>query len=97
MTEYDEYKQTVIRFLMEGFFEIFISFCVGFKLYELKELWTTADSVNFILQMISIFILLVFIFVSIHFLFCRQPKLVKEHIRVRNITFKNYARLQTVV
>ena len=42
-----EYKQAVIRFLLESFFELVICSALGFKMLEVRQIWGTPEYVTF--------------------------------------------------
>lgn len=44
---YSSYKGAIVRFFYEAFFEFAICIAVGFKLREIKEIWTYREYIVF--------------------------------------------------
>lgn len=72
-----EYKQSLLRFLFETFFEIMICSLISFKMLEIKEIWGMPENVTFGIHLFVFAIYTVFLLKALLFFTCQMSKLVK--------------------
>ena len=64
------FKQALMRFFFETFFELVICASVGFKLYEIRSIWNRPDKIAFSLMMVMILISAIFLVLFLRFVCC---------------------------
>ena len=74
-----EYKQALIRFNLEAFFELMICVLIGLKILDIRKIWGTPEYVAFAIQLVFTVIFMGFILLSLHFICCKEPKMIKSN------------------
>lgn len=79
------FKLGVVVYFYEALLELILCGVTGFKLWEIRSIWTRADKIAFGFLIVMNLCLIVFMGFLFHFLCCRLPKLVREKMKVKEL------------
>ena len=82
------FKQGVIRFLLETYFELVICSLVGFKMLEVKPVWSDSEYGVFIIQLAVLIISSIFFMVASYFLLWVLPRIIRNKLKKRDEEYR---------
>ena len=77
------FKQGVIRFLLETYFELVICSLVGFKMVEVKPIWGKQEYTVFVLQLVTLTISSLFFIIASYFVLWVLPRIIRNKQKQR--------------
>lgn len=78
LTDFTQFKQGLIRFFIETYFELIISLTVSYKMFKIYDMWGTPEWVAFGIQTFMWVMMVIFTIISLNFLLCKQSNVIRQ-------------------
>ena len=72
------FKQAMMRYFYEAFFELIICSGVGWKMFEIRSIWNTKDKIAFSILVVMLAATFAFLLLMLKFILCNKREMIKD-------------------